>query len=112
MRNINIDIAKGIGIMLVVIGHTDSPLHDFIYLFHMPLFFFLSGYAYKKIDSYNPIKVIKKRFKSLYIPFISIQLVYLMLHNIFIKINILNSGKVAGKVFETLDFNSFIRSVI
>ena len=50
-----IDILKGIAIILVVLGHTldGAPmynttswmrqLHSFIYAFHMPLFFFLSG---------------------------------------------------------------------
>ena len=53
-----IDIAKGIGIMLVVLGHTIVPglrekydvanfLWTFIYSFHMPLFFFLSGYLFE-----------------------------------------------------------------
>lgn len=45
----SVDIAKGIGIILVVVGHNRSikelaPLLSVgIYLFHMPLFFFLSG---------------------------------------------------------------------
>lgn len=42
-----IDIAKGIGILLVYIGHCDldykSNLFLWIYSFHMPLFFFISG---------------------------------------------------------------------
>lgn len=40
-----IDIAKGIGIILVVIGHTigSQRVNDIIYTFHMPLFFIL-GY--------------------------------------------------------------------
>jgi fucose 4-O-acetylase-like acetyltransferase len=43
-----IDIAKGLGIVLVVMGHNDfaliSPLaHKLIYSFHMPMFFFISG---------------------------------------------------------------------
>lgn len=35
-----IDIAKGIGIILMVIGHADAPrlLKNWIYGFHMPLF--------------------------------------------------------------------------
>lgn len=44
-----IDACKGIGILLVVLGHvTDSGglLNRSIYLFHMPLFFFLSGYLH------------------------------------------------------------------
>ncbi|MGX8882274.1 acyltransferase family protein [Methylovorus sp. SPW-M1] len=45
-----IDILKGIGILFVVIGHMtpkDIFLTDFIFLFHMPLFFFISGYLFK-----------------------------------------------------------------
>ena len=52
MRNQAIDIAKGIGILLVIIGHTgglpaDTAVHHFIYSFHMPLFFILGGYFFK-----------------------------------------------------------------
>jgi fucose 4-O-acetylase-like acetyltransferase len=44
-----IDLAKTAGIVLVVIGHTPMPLglKLFIYAFHLPLFFFLSGYLEK-----------------------------------------------------------------
>ena len=43
-----IDPCKGLGIYLVVLGHANinSALQHFIYLFHMPLFFFLSGYLH------------------------------------------------------------------
>ncbi len=43
-RDKGCDIARGIGIVLVVWGHLKScPVHDEIFLFHMPLFFLLSG---------------------------------------------------------------------
>lgn len=44
-----IDIAKGIGILLVLWAHLDvcDYVHSSIYLFHMPLFFFISGMFYK-----------------------------------------------------------------
>lgn len=44
-RDTTVDIAKGLGIFLVVLGHVPIPmwLCTPIYLFHMPLFFFLSG---------------------------------------------------------------------
>ncbi len=40
-----VDVARGIGIIAVVIGHawTSGPLRDAMYSFHMPLFFLLSG---------------------------------------------------------------------
>ena len=41
-----IDLAKGIGIILVVWGHTQFPAGRYIYSFHMPLFFFISGYLF------------------------------------------------------------------
>lgn len=47
-RNITIDIAKGLGIILVVLGHNwiaqeNIELFKVIFSFHMPLFFFLAG---------------------------------------------------------------------
>lgn len=47
-RNISIDIARGIAMLLVVMGHTHMPkqLFKFICVFHVPLFFFLSGYVF------------------------------------------------------------------
>lgn len=43
-----VDILKGIGIVFVVYGHFYSgTLRDAIFLFHMPLFFILSGYLFK-----------------------------------------------------------------
>lgn len=40
-----VDVARGIGIIAVVVGHvwTRGPLRDAMYSFHMPLFFLLSG---------------------------------------------------------------------
>lgn len=42
------DTLKGIGILLVVLGHSAicDELHSAIYSFHMPLFFMISGYFY------------------------------------------------------------------
>ena len=45
-----IDIAKGIAIILVIVGHTvpnPSPLRHAIFSFHMPVFFFLAGYTFR-----------------------------------------------------------------
>lgn len=41
-----VDIAKGMGIILVIIGHTvNCRLNVFISAFHMPFFFFITGYT-------------------------------------------------------------------
>ena len=68
-----IDIARGIGILLVVLGHNDFALvspfaYKVIYSFHMPLFFFLSGYFIN--PSVGFWEFIKKRFNSLLKPYL------------------------------------------
>lgn len=47
-----LDIAKGLGVLLVVIGHfwykcPFPMINQIIYSFHMPMFFILSGFVYK-----------------------------------------------------------------
>ena len=75
-----IDIARGIGILLVVMGHNDfgvvSPfVYKVIYSFHMPLFFFLSGYFINPGVDFRTFFV--KRFNSLLKPyFFTIFLIY------------------------------------
>lgn len=47
-----IDVAKGIAIILTITGHTLSHagMTNFIYSFHMPIFFILSGMLWKERD--------------------------------------------------------------
>ena len=49
-RNPKIDLFRGLGILLVVLGHTaglPEDVHRYVYSFHMPAFFFLSGYLFQ-----------------------------------------------------------------
>ena len=65
-----IDIAKGIGIILMIIGHAplkNKYITNFIFSFHMPLFFLISGYFFKPKEKKQCIKDI---FKRLIIPYI------------------------------------------
>ena len=68
-HNRQISIAKAIGIILMVTGHSGCPeyLHDFIYLFHMPLFYFLSAYFFRdeKVTK-NCGQYVMRKFKNLY----------------------------------------------
>ena len=78
-----ITVAKGLGIILVVVGHYcpgESPaywkiLNGIIYKFHMPLFLILSGYLYGKSYNVKDLRInflIRNKFNRLIIPFISI----------------------------------------
>lgn len=47
-----VDMCKGLGIIAVVIGHTSGGLlSKVMYMFHMPLFFFIGGYLFKIRDN-------------------------------------------------------------
>lgn len=71
----NIDIAKGIAILLVIVGHQIDyfgfrwqGIYDFVYLFHVPLFFFISGLFFKKSEGL--LACLKQKFIRLYLPFL------------------------------------------
>ena len=74
-REIGIDVLKGIGVILVMLGHLigTNNLVDvvtYIYAFHMPLFFFISGYLkYKKGCNIGVLANIKKQAKHILIPY-------------------------------------------
>ena len=79
-RIIWIDYAKAVAIFLVVLGHSFKPLggadlevKNFIYSFHMPVFFFLSGYLYKKSDIVFG-GYLKKNVRSLVFPYVLLNL--------------------------------------
>ncbi len=70
MRDKTIDLAKGLAIILVMIGHTLTNQHicNAIYSFHMPFFFVLSGYFMKKKSIDNTY--ILKLYKTLLLPYL------------------------------------------
>ena len=86
------DVAKALGIIAVVMGHSGFPsLEHFVNLYHMSLFFFISGFFYKNKYTKDPITLIKKRLVSLYRPFVIYETIFLLLHNFFFKINVYGS---------------------
>ena len=76
-----IDVAKGIGILLVVLGHSGFSLNIrwWIWSFHMPLFFLLSGLVFS-INKYPGFYFLfKKRNISLLRPYFFFTLIVLLL---------------------------------
>ncbi len=63
-----IDACKGILIACVVVGHTPSPLVAWVYLFHVPAFFFLSGCT-ARLAERGAWEVLRRRSRTLVIPF-------------------------------------------
>lgn len=100
MRKKEIDLARGIGILLVVLGHSNisSITHKFIYSFHMPLFFMISGYLYDE-EKYkdNTLNFVKKKFNSYIVPYF-----YLCFINLFlVSIELIKNNNLK-KIFKHL----------
>lgn len=97
-----IDISKGIGILLVVYGHLvgyrytfDEGMHlrGFIFSFHMPLFFIISGIClYMKSKKVDLSVNLKKLVRRLIVPYLLWSLVYFL---ILIGIKIVKYNKIA-----------------
>lgn len=86
-----LDMTKGLGMILVLIGHLQGdsiftfssyiqPLCVFIFSFHMPMFFIVSGILLAiKNDEVKPLKeVAKSRFRGIIIPYLWFSLFYLI----------------------------------
>lgn len=87
-----LDIAKGIGIILVVLGHalpTDSFVRLIIYSFHMPLFFFLSGLTLKKVKPEDNMKDIVQSEHKLFVTYIFYTIIF-VLFDIVVRLCILH----------------------
>jgi fucose 4-O-acetylase-like acetyltransferase len=73
-----IDALKGIGIMLVVLAHHSLPiaLDTYIFSYHMPLFFFISGFLFD-FGKYtgSSVNFVKGRFRSLIVPYFCFALI-------------------------------------
>jgi Fucose 4-O-acetylase and related acetyltransferases len=77
------DILKGIGITLMIVGHflmgQGTKVYDFIYSFHMPLFFIVTGYFYKQ----EPLpKLLKKNRDQLFFPYLAMCVIIIVLTQI------------------------------
>lgn len=95
-----LDVMKGIGIVSIVVGHAmnGSELNGgaaeyvrrFVYLYHLVVFVFVSGYFLKREDSF--IKVLIKKLKTLYLPFVIWSVISCLLNFIFASLGLLSSA--------------------
>lgn len=81
-----IDMAKGLAIILVIVGHSSfvPPLAKMIlYIFHIPLFFFLSGFTLnvRKYETFSGYFL--NKWKSLVVPFFLLN-IFVFLFQLFV----------------------------
>lgn len=73
-----IDVARGFFIIAIVIGHTFSnPVSNirwFVFAFHVPAWFFLSGLCFTSVEHIQTRSFIKKKIKTILIPYVLMSL--------------------------------------
>lgn len=88
------DIVKGLGIAAVVFGHSGFaywPVIILINYYHLPIFFFVSGFFYNDKYSTDPYMYIGRKLRTLWWPMIQYVVAFILLHNLFLKLNIYSS---------------------
>lgn len=110
------NIVKGLGIIAVVVGHCGSPIVPYVYMYHLALFFFVSGYLYKDDHSVDPFAYFASRMRRLWWPMVQYGIVFALLHNVFLQLNIYSEEILPDilptKYFNTLDFLLTIKSTL
>lgn len=99
------NILKGISILSIVIGHSCSFLVPFVYLYHLAIFFFISGYLYSE-EKYgdNPFLYFMNKMKSNWKKYVLFSIFFILIHNILLKLNMISGSKYF--------FRDFITSII
>lgn len=78
-----LDYARAIGIMLVIFGHETTysreiPLRTIIYLFHMPMFFVLSGITFavtwEKTKTMPVLRFVKTKTRAILLPALAMEM--------------------------------------
>ena len=80
-----VDFAKGVGILLVIVGHGTGPgmlgniTRGIIFSFHMPLFFILSSYTFRYSRTKEEfLRSTKKAAVHLLVPFLLVDVIWIL----------------------------------
>ncbi|MGN8886880.1 acyltransferase family protein [Blautia sp. HCP28S3_G10] len=92
-RNTTMDCVRGIGILSIVIGHCcyglEIPLihikfGEFVYCYHLMIFFFVAGFFFKTENAVNSSTYIGSRLLKYVSMFWWYNLIFILLHNFFV----------------------------
>lgn len=73
-----IDIAKGIAMICIILGHLgNASINRIVFTFHVPIFFFITGYFTNKKRDLNGF--IKNKARTLLVPYIISSIVIIII---------------------------------
>ena len=106
-RDITLDILRGIGILFVVFGHICHIYEVRVYIwgFHIPIFFFISGLLFNKAKYSGFFDYCKKKFRNLLLPYLFFYLItfiyWLLIERRFRGAEIVPLTQVLGMFYGT-----------
>lgn len=110
-RNPGIDLVRGVGVLAIVAGHVwlDDPANRLLFAWHVPVFFFLSGYLWKRRTIREELKA---RARSLLKPY---AFWFAVLFALFLWVTLASRratpgvvmGPVYGGAYATQPFSTF-----
>lgn len=70
-----IDVARGLGILFIILGHIPESGHvrQYLFSFHVPLFFMISGMCYRLEDRFSDF--LKNKMKTIIIPYMCFSII-------------------------------------
>ena len=115
------DMAKGIGAILVLLGHMQGetffnlspyihPFCEWIFSFHMPMFFLISGMliCYKGDVNRNLKELVKKRFFGIMLPYFSFSILNLVIRIYYVVADhSLSAGEYLQDFIDSVTFYGY-----
>ena len=91
------DLAKGIGILAVILGHVykDTVFGTLLYSFHLPLFFLIAGYFFHDTPDFGTF--LMKKLKSYLLPYAGCSLLLAGFHFVYSKGDLISTGRMLLK---------------
>ena len=92
-RSLYWDIFKGLAILMIVFGHTGHDGGAFVYLFHLELFFFVTGFLYnEKKYGDQPYSFFAKRIEGAWPRYTIYSMFFALTHNFMVKHGLMAVG--------------------
>lgn len=111
VRNATFSICKALAIICVVLSHSGGPswLLNIVFQFHVPVFLICAGYFFNAKYLNDEKTYIANRIKGLYFPFVRWSIFFLVFHNLWFYLGILNEqyGNAGGGVTHPYNFSQF-----
>lgn len=111
MRETKFTIVKALAILCVVLSHAGISgwLSDFVFIFHVPVFFLCAGYFFQTKYLTDERTFIAHRVKGLYFPFLRWSVFFLVIHNLLFYCGLLSEtyGNAEGGVTHPYSWHQF-----